>query len=132
MVVFGRVRRGQSNLVNMYYGDRRRRHRKRTHGRWGVGVQQVRNYRGLQNGESKVVAFDSLRELQEYVKHFERYATSAVLVMGFRDWLRRCLIRFLLGVLLLCSTRAELIVPGKRFPILIKSFSCELSKAIWM
>ncbi|KAJ5596087.1 hypothetical protein N7450_002545 [Penicillium hetheringtonii] len=81
MVVFSELGAGQSNLVNMYYGDRWRLHRKLTH--MGVGLQQVRKYRDFQNDESKLVAFELLSEPKEYVRHFERYATSVVSIIGF-------------------------------------------------
>lgn len=65
----------------MYYGDRWRVHRKITH--MGVGLQQVRKYRGFQNDESRIIAYELLRTPQEYVAHFERYATSVVSIIGF-------------------------------------------------
>lgn len=70
-----------SNLVTMYYGDRWRVHRKITH--MGVGLQQVRKYRGFQNDESRLIAYDLLRAPEDYVAHFERYAASVVSIIGF-------------------------------------------------
>ena len=61
---------GQYNLVNMYYGDRWRIHRKLTH--QGVGLQAVRKYRGFQNNESRLMAYDMLRDPERYVTHMER------------------------------------------------------------
>lgn len=86
MLVFAELGAGQSNLVNMYTAtpeqrDRWRVQRKLMH--HGVGVQQVRKYRGFQNDESRVVALDLLRQPADYVKHFERYATSVVSIVGF-------------------------------------------------
>lgn len=70
-----------SNLVTMYYGERWRVHRKITH--QGVGLQQVRRYRGFQNDESRVIAYELLRTPEKYVEEFERYATAVVSIIGF-------------------------------------------------
>ena len=64
MVVFGELGPGQTNLVSMYYGQRWRVHRKLTH--MGVGLQQVRNYRGFQNDESMLVAYNILQTPDDY------------------------------------------------------------------
>lgn len=123
MVVFAELGAGQSNLVNMYYGDRWRLHRKLTH--MGVGLQQVRNYRGFQNDESKVVAFDLLRQPKEYVKHFERYATSVVSIIGFGRRVATFTDPIITEVIAVMQRAAELNVPGKTFPMLMESFPCE-------
>jgi hypothetical protein len=123
MVVFSELGAGQSNLVNMYYGDRWRLHRKLTH--MGVGLQQVRNYRGFQNDESKVVAFDLLHEPKEYVKHFERYATSVVSIIGFGRRVATFTDPIITEVISVMQRAAELNVPGKTFPMLMESFPCE-------
>lgn len=124
MVVFSELGAGQSNLVNMYYGDRWRLHRKLTH--MGVGLQQVRNYRGFQNDESKVVAFDLLREPKEYVSHFERYATSVVSIIGFGRRVAEYTDPIITEVIAVMQRAAELNVPGKSFPMLMESFPCKL------
>ena len=69
-----------SNLVTMFYGDRWRVHRKLTH--QGVGLQQVRRYRGFQNDESRVIAYELLRTPEKYASHFERYAAAVVSIIG--------------------------------------------------
>ncbi|KAL4967681.1 cytochrome P450 [Aspergillus stella-maris] len=120
MVVFAELGAGQSNLVNMYYGDRWRLHRKITH--MGVGLQQVRKYRSFQNDESKVVALDLLREPKEYVKHFERYATSVVSIIGFGRRVRDYADPIITEVLAVMQRAAELNVPGNTFPMLMESF----------
>lgn len=109
-------------MVNMYYGDRWRLHRKLTH--MGVGLQQVRNYRGFQNDESKVVALDLLRELREYVNHFERYATSVVSIIGFGRRVCAYTDPIITEVIAVMQRAAELNVPGKSFPMLMESFPC--------
>ncbi|KAL4947219.1 cytochrome P450 [Aspergillus filifer] len=120
MVVFAELGAGQSNLVNMYYGDRWRLHRKITH--MGVGLQQVRKYRSFQNDESKVVALDLLREPKKCVKHFERYATSVVSIIGFDRRVRDYADPIITEVISVMRRAAELNVPGKRFPMLMESF----------
>lgn len=86
MTVFAELGAGQSNLVNMYTWTTEQRERWRVQRKLmhqGVGVQQVRKYRSFQNDESRVVALDLVRRPEEYVKHFERYATSVVSIIGF-------------------------------------------------
>lgn len=43
----------------------------------------MRKYRTFQNDESRVIAYDLLSTPEDYVKHFERYATSVVSIIGF-------------------------------------------------
>ena len=123
MVVFSELGAGQSNMVNMYYGDRWRLHRKLTH--MGVGLQQVRNYRGFQNDESKVVAYQLLDQPEEYVSHFERYATSVVSIIGFGRRVASSLDPIITEVIAVMQRAAELNVPGKEFPMLMESFPCK-------
>ncbi|KAG2413757.1 hypothetical protein HFD88_002946 [Aspergillus terreus] len=130
MVVFSELGAGQSNLVNMYYGDRWRLHRKLTH--MGVGLQQVRNYRGFQNDESKVVAFDLLREPKHYVKHFERYATSVVSIIAFGRRVATFSDPIITEVIAVMQRAAELNVPGKSFPMLMESFPVLAKFPNWM
>ncbi|KAJ5937278.1 hypothetical protein N7454_004933 [Penicillium verhagenii] len=130
MVVFSELGAGQSNMVNMYYGDRWRLHRKLTH--MGVGLQQVRNYRGFQNDESKVVALDLVREPKEYVKHFERYATSVVSIIGFGRRVATFTDPIITEVIALMQHAAELNVPGKTFPMLMESFPFLARFPNWM
>ncbi|BCS28751.1 cytochrome P450 [Aspergillus puulaauensis] len=120
MVVFAELGAGQENLVNMYYGDRWRLHRKLTH--MGVGLQQVRKYRGFQNDESRVVAYDLLREPGEYVRHFERYATSVVSIIGFGRRVRSYRDPIVTEVIAVMQRAAELNVPGKGAPMVMESF----------
>lgn len=120
MVVFAELGSGQENLVNMYYGDRWRLHRKLTH--MGVGLQQVRKYRGFQNDESKVVAYDLLREPGAYVRHFERYATSVVSIIGFGRRVRSYRDPIVTEVIAVMQRAAELNVPGKGAPMVMESF----------
>ncbi|KAJ5302937.1 hypothetical protein N7476_009736 [Penicillium atrosanguineum] len=115
MVVFSELGAGQSNLVNMYYGDRWRLHRKLTH--MGVGLQQVRNYRGFQNDESK---------------HFERYATSVVSIIGFGRRVATFTDPIITEVIAVMQRAAELNVPGKTFPMLMESFPFLAKFPNWM
>lgn len=109
-----------SNLVTMYYGDRWRVHRKITH--MGVGLQQVRKYRGFQNDESKVVALDLLKMPDEYVAHFERYAASVVSIIGFGRRISSPNDPIITEVIAVMQKAAELNVPGKSFPMLFETF----------
>lgn len=111
---------GQSNLVNMYYGDRWRVHRKLTH--LGVGLQQVRKYRDFQNNESRVMAYDMLRDPERYVTHMERYATSVVSIIGFGRRVARIDDPLITEVLAIMQRAASLNVPGKKFPMVMETF----------
>lgn len=86
MLVFAELGAGQDNLLNMYTTSPEQRERWRVHRKLihhGVGVQSVRRYRQFQNNESRVVAYDLLKAPEDYVKHFERYATSVVSIIAF-------------------------------------------------
>ncbi|KAF2462274.1 putative cytochrome P450 [Lineolata rhizophorae] len=120
MVVFAELNAGQTNLVNMYYGDRWRVHRKLTH--LGVGLQQVRKYRSFQNDESKVIALSLLSTPEKYVEHFERYATSVVSIIGFGRRVARIDDPIIQEVIAVMHRAADLNVPGKSFPMLIETF----------
>jgi len=111
---------GQENLVNMYYGDRWRVHRKLTH--MGVGLQQVRKYRGFQNDESKVMAYDMLRTPANYVAHMERYATSVVSIIGFGRRVASSEDPLITEVIAVMHRAADLNVPGKSFPMIMETF----------
>lgn len=145
MIVFSELGAGQSNLVNMYTWTPEQRERWRVQRKLmhqGVGVQQVRKYRSFQNDESRVVALDLLRKPEDYVKHFERYATSVVSIIGFgrrvessedpiitegtpnkkpSGELPSCLLT-ILAVIAVMQLAAELNVPGKKFPMLMETF----------
>lgn len=123
MVVFGELGSGQSNLVTMYYGERWRIHRKLTH--QGVGLQQVRSYRGFQNDESKVMAYSLLSTPEEYVSHFERYAASVVSIIGFGRRIASNTDPIVTEVIAVMQRAADLNVPGKKFPMLMETFPSE-------
>lgn len=120
MVVFGELGSGQTNLVSMYYGDRWRVHRKVTH--LGVGLQQVRAYRGFQNNESRVLAADLLTDPEDYVMQFERYAASVVSIIGFGRRISSTQDPIIQEVIKVMHKAAELNVPGKTFPMLMETF----------
>ena len=111
---------GQSNLVNMYYGTRWRMQRKITH--QGVGLQQVRRYRGFQNNESQIMAMDILHDPAEYVAHMERYATSVVSIIGFGRRVAKSDDPLITEVIAVMHRAADLNVPGKSFPMVIETF----------
>ena len=128
MVVFGELSTGQSNLVSMRTRtpaerDVWRAHRKLTH--LGVGIQAVRKYRDLQNNESKLVALDLASEPEEYVKHFERYATSVVSIIAFGRRVKSYLDPIVTEVIAVMHLAADLNVPGKTFPMLMETFPSE-------
>lgn len=125
MVVFAELGAGQANLVNMYtFTDAQRArwrvHRKLTH--HGVGVQAVRRYRQFQNDESKVVALDLLTSPENYVAHFERYATSVVSIIAFGRRVASHLDPIVTEVIAVMHLAADLNVPGKSFPMLMETF----------
>lgn len=131
MVVFGELtemhqsadpnhKKPGTNLVTMYYGERWRVHRKVTHS--GVGLQQVRKYRGFQNDESKLVAYDLLNTPDDYAAHFERYATSVVSIIGFNRRVAKPTDPIITEVIAVMQKAAELNVPGKSFPMLFETF----------
>ncbi|KAF2867757.1 cytochrome P450 [Massariosphaeria phaeospora] len=125
MLVFAELGAGQNNLVNMYTTtqaerDRWRVQRKLTH--QGVGIQQVKKYRDFQNDESKVVAYDMLTTPEEYVAHFERYATSVVSIIGFGRRVADHKDPIITDVIAVMHLAADLNVPGKTFPMLMETF----------
>ena len=92
----------------------------------GVGLQQVRNYRGFQNDESMLVAYNILQTPDDYEKHFERYAASVVSIIGFGRRIASTKDPIISEVLAVMQRAAELNVPGKTFPMLMETFPCEL------
>lgn len=115
---------GQSNIVSMFYGDRWRVHRKLTH--MGVGLQLVRSYSGFQNNESKMVAWEILKDPKDYVMAYERYAASVVSIIGFNRRISSKEDPIITEVIAVMQKAAELNVPGKTFPMLLETFPCKL------
>jgi cytochrome P450 len=120
MVVFGELSTKQNNLIAMHYGDRWRIHRRITHA--GVGLQQVRSYRDIQNNESKLVAAALLSDPENYVLQFERYAASVVSIIGFGRRIKSTEDPIITEVIAIMHKAAELNVPGKRMPMLMETF----------
>ncbi|CAO2652083.1 Nn.00g003660.m01.CDS01 [Neocucurbitaria sp. VM-36] len=125
MLVFAELGAGQNNLVNLItttpaQRERFRALRKLTH--QGVGIQQVKRYRDFQNDESKVVALDLLSSPENYVAHFERYATSVVSIIGFGRRVGSHMDPIITEVIALMHRAADLNVPGKTFPMLMETF----------
>ena len=100
--------------------DRFRIQRKLMH--QGVGIQQVKRYRDFQNDESKVMAYDLLHTPDDYVEHFERYATSVVSIIGFGRRVSSPKDPIITEVIALMHRAADLNVPGKTFPMLMETF----------
>ncbi|KAF2834780.1 putative cytochrome P450 [Patellaria atrata CBS 101060] len=120
MIVFAELGSGQDNVVNMYYGERWRVHRRIMH--QNIGIQQVKKHGAFQNLESKVVAFDLLTSPEEYVSHFERYATSVVSIIGFGRRVSSSQDPIITEVIAVMHKAADLNVPGKTFPMMIETF----------
>ncbi len=78
----------------------------------GVGLQQVRNYRGFQNDESMLVAYNVLKTPEDYEKHFERYAASVVSIIGFGRRIESTKDPIISEVLAVMQRAAELNLPG--------------------
>ncbi|PSN70691.1 cytochrome P450 [Corynespora cassiicola Philippines] len=125
MLVFAELGAGQKNLLNMYtetpaQRNRFRDLRKLTH--LGVGAQQVQRYRDLQNDENKVAAYEMLSTPDDYVAHFERYATSVVSIIGYGRRMPTTTDPMITEVINLMHRAAALNVPGKTFPMLMETF----------
>jgi cytochrome P450 len=125
MLVFAELGSGQNNLVNMYTTTQAQRERFRIQRKLmhqGVGIQQVKKYRDFQNDESKVVAYDLLSTPENYVAHFERYATSVVSIIGFGRRVGNPKDPIITEVIAVMHRAADLNVPGKTFPMLMETF----------
>ena len=125
MLVFAELGAGQSNLVNMYTWTPEQRERWRVQRKLmhqGVGIQSVRKYRSFQNDESRVIAYDMVKSPADYVKHFERYATSVVSIIGFGRRVESNDDPIITEVIAVMQLAAELNVPGKSFPMLMETF----------
>ncbi|KNG45430.1 cytochrome p450 [Stemphylium lycopersici] len=125
MLVFAELGAGQNNLVNLItttpaQRERFRILRKLTH--QGVGIQQVKKYRNFQNDESKIVALELLRSPENFVAHFERYATSVVSIIGFGRRVSTPKDPIISEVIAVMHRAADLNVPGKTFPMLMETF----------
>ena len=120
MVAFAELGTGRPNLVNLYYGDRWRLHRKLIH--LSAGLQHIRKYRVFQNDESKVVTSDILSRPEKSAEQFERYATSVVSIIGFRRRVPSADDPVVTGVIKVMQRAAELNVPAKIFPMVMETF----------
>jgi len=90
--------------------DSRRVHRKITH--LGVGMQQVRSYRDVQNNEGKVAAVELIKDPENYVMHFERYAASIVSVIAYGRRIPSSEDPIITEVIAVMHNAADLNVPG--------------------
>ena len=107
--------------------ERFRDHRRLTH--FGVGIQQVKNYRGFQDDESKVMAYELLNSPDDFVGHFERWATSVVSIIAFGRRIPRSDDSFITEVIALMHNAAEMAVIAKDFPRLMETLPCQYSFA---
>jgi hypothetical protein len=144
MLIFAELGAGQWNMLNMYtvtkqQRERFRDHRKLTH--LGVGVHQVlvnhyqvnflaydgqvQRYRSLQDDESKVTSWHLLTSPDDYVAHFERYATSVVSMIGFGRRVADIKDPLITEVIDIMHRAAEMAVPAKDFPRLMETFPCK-------
>lgn len=98
----------------------------------GTQLLQVIRYRNFQNDESKVVAYDLLTTPEEYVEHFERYATSVVSIIGFGRRVASNKDPIITEVIALMHRAASLNVPGKTFPMLMETFPWLAKFPNWM
>ena len=82
----------------------------------------MQHYRDLQDDESKVTTCDLLNSPDNYVAHFERYATSVVSIIGFGRRIANTNDPLITEVIDIMHRAAELAVPGKTFPRLMETF----------
>lgn len=127
-LIFAELGAGQWNMLNMYtitkaQRERFRDHRKLTH--LGVGIQQVKNYQGFQDDESKVMTCDLLSSPNEFVAHFERWATSVVSTVAFGRRISKVDDPLITEVLALMHNAAEMAVVAKDLPRLMETLPCE-------
>ena len=131
MVVFGELGGGQKSLVTMYTRTQEERDRFRTHRKLmhlGVGIQKVKQYRSFQNDESKLAAYDCLRDPEEYARHMERYATSVVSIIAFGRRVADATDPLITDVIDRMQLAAELNVPGTSFPMLMETFPSKFQR----
>ena len=122
-------------MLNMYtitkkQRERFRDHRKLTH--LGVGIQQVKNYRGFQDDESKVMACDLLKTPDDFVAHFERWATSVVSIVAFGRRMSKVDDPMITEVISLMHNAAEMAVIAKDFPRLMETLPWLAKFPNWM
>ena len=86
---------------------------------------QVQGYRGIQNDENKIAAYELLKTPDDYVAHFERYATSVVSIIGYGRRIPTTTDPIITEVINLMHRAAALNVPGKTFPMLMETFPCK-------
>lgn len=89
--------------------------------------RQVQRYRSLQDDESKVTTWDLLITPDDYVAHFERYATSVVSMIGFGRRMADSKDPLITEVIDIMHRAAEMAVPAKDFPRLMETFPCKPS-----
>jgi hypothetical protein len=71
------------------------------------------------------VAYDLLSTPEDYVAHFERYATSVVSIIGFGRRVSDPKDPIITEVIAVMHRAADLNVPGKSFPMLMETFPCK-------
>lgn len=84
----------------------------------------MQKYRPFQDDENKVVVYDLLSTPENYVAHFERYATSVVSIIGFGRRVSDIKDPLITEVLAFMQFAAHRAVIAKDFPRLMESFPC--------
>ncbi|KAF2132991.1 cytochrome P450 [Dothidotthia symphoricarpi CBS 119687] len=136
-LIFAELGSGQWNMLNMYTITRKQRERfrdlrKLTHHGVVFDIQQVQQYRGFQDDESKVATYDLLKAPNDYVAHFERYATSVVSIIGFGRRVADLQDPMITEVIAIMHNAAELAVLAKDFPRLMETLPWLAKFPNWM
>ncbi|KAI4640989.1 uncharacterized protein J4E78_010465 [Alternaria triticimaculans] len=135
MLMFAELMSGQMNLLHKYTYTKEQRERFRdlrrvTH--QGVGIQQIKRHRSLQDDENKIVVCDLLETPDRFVAHFERYATSVVSIIGFGRRIGDIQDPLITEVIAQMQTSAKMAVVAKDFPRLMETFPWLAKFPNWM
>jgi len=130
LIVFRDLGTGPSNIISMRYDSRWRDMRKVTH--HGIGMQQTRSYRTIQDNESKQIPYDIMHDPKNYVAHLERYATSVVSIIGFGRRLQTIHDPIISEVLYVMMLAGELNVPSASMPMLMETFPILAKAPNWV
>lgn len=84
----------------------------------------MKSYRGFQDNESKVTAYNLLDTPEDFVAHFERWATSVVSIIGFGRRISNTNDPLITEVIALMHNAAEMAVVAKDFPRLMEALPC--------
>ncbi|KAH8732662.1 cytochrome P450 [Phaeosphaeriaceae sp. PMI808] len=114
MLMFAELRVGQSNLLHKYAYSKEQRERfrdlrKLTH-------HDVQKYQTFQDDENKIVVYDALETPEDFVSPFERYAVSAVSIIGFGRQIASTTDPVITEILAYMQNAAHVGVIAKDFP----------------